>query len=143
MQTELEAARAAGERLTATLGHAVAFSSDLADSAGESLARVAIHRTGFAPPTLQQEFRDAQGLMVVDFWWPTTQTVIEFDGKVKYTRSEYTSGDPSQVVWREKLREDRLRRLVRKVDRVVMSDILDPNRLRRILSDAGVPGRGH
>lgn len=138
---ELDAARAAGERRTATLARAIAFSTALSDSPGESLTRIAMHRAGFTAPVLQQEFRDAEGSMWVDFWWPEIQVVVEFDGKMKYTRAEFTGGDPGDVVWREKKREDRLRRIVKRVDRLIMPDVMDPIRLHRILSAAGVPKR--
>ncbi|MEO8093946.1 MAG: type IV toxin-antitoxin system AbiEi family antitoxin domain-containing protein [Pseudolysinimonas sp.] len=118
---------------------AFAFSTHLSDSPGESLARVAIHRLGFEVPQLQVEFTDSQGAMYPDFYWPSIRVAAEFDGKVKYTRDEFTGGDPAEVVWKEKQREDRLRRQVARVDRIVSADVADPRRLARILTDAGVP----
>lgn len=120
---------------------AVEFSTDRSESVGESRARVAMHRLGFVQPELQREFRDRDGRIFPDFYWPDADVAIEFDGKVKYTRDEYTRGDPAQVVWREKRREDRLRRLVSRVDRVVTADVESPQRLAEILTGAGVPRR--
>lgn len=117
----------------------IAQATSLSDSYGESCARIAIHRLGFAPPELQAEFSDAEGTMSVDFRWADAGVVVEFDGKQKYTRDEFTAGDPGEVVWREKKREDRLRRLGLTVVRVLWSDLRNPELLARRLADAGVP----
>jgi len=129
---------AAEARGIGRLRRAVDFSTGCSESVGESRARVAIHRLGYRPPQLQREFRDEQGSMFPDFFWADVDVALEFDGKVKYTRGEFTRGDPSGVVWREKQREDRLRRLVSRVERVVTADVEAPHRLDRILSNAGV-----
>jgi predicted transcriptional regulator of viral defense system len=126
-----------GRRCAAVLGFATADS----ESFGESFTRGAIHTLGFPPPVLQQGFVDEQGEMFADFFWPEFGVVAEFDGKVKYTRDEYTSGDPAAVVWREKLREDRLRRQVRAVVRITWSDVRDPRQLAALLEGAGVSRR--
>lgn len=117
----------------------VEFSTTLSDSVGESEARAAIHRLGFEVPVLQRQWRDAEGLIESDYYWESVDTAGEFDGKVKYTRDEFTHGDPVEVVWREKRREDRLRRLASGVVRLVTDEVRDPLRLARILSDAGIP----
>ena len=119
----------------------LSFADAQSGSFGESFARAVIHRLGFPPPVLQQRFEDDKGEMFVDFGWPTYGVVAEFDGKMKYTRQEYTAGDPSEVVWREKLREDRLRRQVRTVVRISWADVLDPRRLAALLEEAGIPRR--
>src|SRR5690606_34850230 len=99
--------RAGYARRAAHVLRAIEFASELSDSVGESLARVAIHEAGFEPPQLQVELRDAEGVLRPDFLWPGI-AAGEFDGRVKYTRQEYHHGDPADVVWREKRREDRL-----------------------------------
>jgi hypothetical protein len=84
----------------------------LSGSPGESLSRVGIHVLGFPAPILQQQFRDAEGVMFVDFWWPEFNLIGEFDGFGKYVREELTKGKTTaEVVMEEKRREDRLRRL--------------------------------
>jgi hypothetical protein len=96
---------------------AVDFCDNRSGSVGESLSRVDIHLCGFPPPELQVVFpRRGGGKDIVDFRWEqrqenrTLRLLGEFDGKVKYTRDEYTQGLPiEEVVWQEKLREDRLR----------------------------------
>jgi hypothetical protein len=134
-----EAAESRSERGWRMLDRALAFSTDLSESPGETRTRVVIHRLGFAPPVLQVRFVDEYGEMFPDFFWPDADVALEFDGKVKYTRGELAGDDPSEVVWREKLREDRLRRLVRRVERATFADISHPARLERILLAAGVP----
>lgn len=113
--------------------------TSLSDSYGESRARVVIRQLGYVEPELQVEFRDAEGKMSVDFFWAEAGVVVEFDGKQKYTRDEFTGGDPGEVVWREKKREDRLRRLGLVVVRILWSDLKHPELLARRLADAGVP----
>lgn len=96
---------------------AVDFCDNRSGSVGESLSRVDIHLCGFPPPELQVAFpRGDGGKDIVDFRWEqrqesrTLRLLGEFDGKVKYTRDEYTHGLPiEEVMWQEKLREDRLR----------------------------------
>jgi hypothetical protein len=139
--TELEAEldRARYARGGAFLRRALALATDLSDSVGESEARVGIHLLGFEAPELQVRFVDEQGEMFPDYFWRSVSVAGEFDGKAKYSREEYTRGDPAEVVWREKKREDRLRRQVRRVVRIVSDDVARPVQLEAILHDAGVP----
>jgi hypothetical protein len=117
----------------------VTFSTDLSDSFGESKARAVIHLLGFAPPELQVVFVDRQGMITPDFLWREIMLAGEFDGKVKYSRAEYTKGDPGEVAWREKRREDRLRAMGPGVVRMLSEHVENPQRLERLLLDAGVP----
>ena len=60
-----------------------ALADPLSMSPGESLSRVQMFLLNLPRPELQQEIRDAEGLVgVVDFGWDGV--VGEFDGKVKY-----------------------------------------------------------
>lgn len=117
----------------------IAFATPLSDSYGESSARAVMHLLGFEAPELQVVFRDRQGEMRPDFFWRRASIVGEFDGKQKYTRDAFTRGDPGQVVWQEKKREDRLRRLSLSVTRILTADVENPQRLELLLTDAGVP----
>ena len=64
---------------------------------------------GLDAEDLQTRVRDDKGLVgITDFSWLSHGTVGEFDGRVKYGR-DAASGDARDVLWREKLREDRLR----------------------------------
>ena len=91
-----------------TARRAVALMDGLAESPGESLSRVRMAELGLPMPTLQHEVRDASGFVGrVDFYWPTCGVVGEFDGRAKYG----LDGDAGAAdrVWKEKLREDRIR----------------------------------
>ncbi len=124
------------------LQRCIAFSTSLSDSFGESTARAVIHLLGFEPPELQVEFFDAQGKIEPDFFWRSIRRVAEFDGKAKYTRDEFTRGNPGEVVWREKKREDRLRAMEVGVTRILTEHVEAPVRLERMLLLAGVPRGG-
>ncbi|MFF1821096.1 type IV toxin-antitoxin system AbiEi family antitoxin domain-containing protein [Kribbella sp. NPDC058245] len=99
----------------------LAFADRLAESAGESRLRVVMRNEDLPPPQLQVEFTDAEGFIGrVDFFFPEFNTIVEFDGLMKY-------GDGSrEALIREKLREDRLRALGLEVVRIIWSDLDDP-----------------
>ena len=118
----------------------IEFADGDADSAGESISRVVIHRLGFPAPILQQVFHDSSGRMVGDFWWPEVSLVGEFDGRGKYLRDEYTKGrSPADVVLAEKERENRIRALGPTVVRWGWEEAMAPPLLRRKLLAAGLP----
>ena len=117
------------------------FATPLSDSFYESAARAAIHLLGFEAPELQVRLSDSKGEMLPDFLWRSVNVLAEFDGKEKYSREEYTKGDPTEVLWQEKRREDRLRAMNFTVVRIVTADVVNPAKLERLLSDAGVPRR--
>lgn len=120
----------------------IGFATDLSDSYGESMARGVIHELGFPTPELQVAFTDERGRMEVDYFWRREGIVGEFDGKSKYLRPTFESElEPGERVWREKKREDRLRRQVRGVVRIVTSDVMNPARLAMLLTDAGLSRR--
>ncbi|MFC4949730.1 hypothetical protein [Pseudonocardia sp. GCM10023141] len=83
-----------------------AFADPGSQSVGESRSRIAIARAGLPAPILQW---NAVGGDQVDFYWPQLRTVGEFDGKVKYGRLLLPGEDPAAAVYREKVREDRIR----------------------------------
>lgn len=122
---------------------AIRFADSRAESAGESLSRVQFSRLGFAAPELQVRFDDHAGRIgICDFYWPDQDVVGEFDGFVKYERADYRQGrTPAQVVFDEKRREDRFRRVVRGFARWVWSDLHSDEGFARILMDAGLPRR--
>jgi hypothetical protein len=124
------------------LRRVVPFASRRSGSFGESQARAVIRQLGFASPEQQAEFRDADGSMFTDFFWPSVNVAAEFDGKTKYFSDEYNRGDPAEAVWREKKREDRLRRQVSSVVRIITPEVMHPERLDRLLTQAGVPRGG-
>ena len=121
------------------LERVAAFATSLSESFGESQCRAVIHLLGFEAPELQVEFRDELGAMYPDYYWRSVRIAAEFDGKHKYTRNKFTNGDPAETVWREKKREDRLRRQLFGFTRILTSDVERPDRLAALLSGAGVP----
>jgi hypothetical protein len=115
----------------------VALADPLSMSAGESLSRVQMFLLNLPRPELQKEMRDVQGLIgYVDFGWEGV--VGEFDGKVKYRLTRQASPEEAaEVVWREKQREDRLRRQGR-VARWTWAVALDRARLGARLAEHGI-----
>jgi len=109
----------------------------LSMSAGESLSRAQMFLLNLPRPQLQREIRDDDGLVgFVDFGWEGV--FGEFDGKVKYRVAE--DADPSaatEALWREKQREDRLRRQGRVV-RWTWDIALDRARLGARLAERGI-----
>lgn len=103
---------------------AIALADARCESVGESLCRVAFHQWGLPAPVLQHEVNDGRGLVGrVDMAWPEHKVLVEFDGKVKYSSLVRPGETPSEVVWREKRREDRLRALGWQVVRVTWDEI--------------------
>ncbi|TFB69674.1 hypothetical protein E3O06_15225 [Cryobacterium glaciale] len=115
-------------------------STPLSESVGESLCRVILAELGFAAPELQVEIRDAKGFIgFADFTWRHAKVIAEFDGLRKYEDDDLRNGlSASQVVVREKLREDRLRALGYQVVRIIWSHLADPVQLLKLLTDVGL-----
>ncbi|WP_172979853.1 type IV toxin-antitoxin system AbiEi family antitoxin domain-containing protein [Agromyces agglutinans] len=121
----------------------VRFADARAENAGESLSRVVIHESGFVAPDLQVQIDGVLGsYAIADFLWRGIRRIGEFDGTQKYLRSREVSGlDPATVVFREKQREDALRRLGFGMTRWDWAMLMQPTRLAALLRDAGVPLR--
>lgn len=120
---------------------ALEFAVDCSESFGESYTRAVMHELGYPTPELQVSFTDAQGFIGrVDYFWPSDRVVGEFDGASKYLRDEFSDGrSPSQIVWQEKQREDRLRRSnCDGVARMIWSESRNPPRLDAVLRAAGL-----
>ncbi len=131
----------------------VARADGRAESVGESLSRAQMYTLGLPIPDLQREFLDADGFVGrVDFWWEELRLVGEFDGRTKYARAagaardgavpRMRSGTPADVLWAEKRREDRLRRMGCGVVRWTWGEARRAETLAAVLGRAGViPGR--
>jgi len=132
------AAEASVMKVAPSVWRSLEFSTPLSGSIGESEARAVMHLLGYPRPRLQMKFSDAAGNMFPDFYFEADDAVAEFDGKTKYTRNVYTKGDPAEVLWREKKREDRLRRQVRTVVRILTEDVRSPRLLERKLTEGGI-----
>lgn len=118
---------------------AIGFATHLSDSFGESMTRAVIHELGYPTPELQVRFSDRQGNMDVDYFWRGYGKVGEFDGAAKYLRPAYSSElSPSEIVWREKKREDRLRKQCNGVIRIIWSETRNPRLLDAQLQEFGL-----
>jgi len=124
----------------------LSLASPLPESAGESYSRAAFEYLGFEQPELQHDFSDIDGFIGrSDFWWPAGGSgsgrgvVGEFDGKAKYTDAGLRIGaSPEEILYKEKLREDRIRALGFGFVRWGWTHVENPERLRRKLLDAGL-----
>ena len=109
---------------------AVAAADHRSESVGETRTRLVLTAMPDLPPvTLQHEFRDDHGVV-----WARSDflvgdhLVVEFDGRVKYRAGQVTGSlAPEEVVWAEKVREDRIRSQGAIVVRVIWSDLDRPS----------------
>ena len=120
--------RTPGSRAAA---RAVGAADGRSESVGESRSRLALHRLGLAPSTLQREVRSADGRLIArtDFAWEGEGVIGEFDGRIKYGRLLRPGQDPGDAVFEEKRREDAIRDEGWGVVRWTWSDISRPERL--------------
>lgn len=95
-----------------------------AESAGETATRFTLLRHGLAVAQSQIAVEAGAGNYRIDMGWPELMIGIEFDGKMKYTR--LARGDPGEVVFREKRRQDDLERAGWVIIRVTWADLLRP-----------------
>lgn len=115
---------------------------DGCQSAAEAISLMLMLDLGFERPQQQVEFRDAEGRMIVDAYWPSVGLVGECDGRSKYLRDDVGDGRAaSHAVVDEKLREDRLRALGLTVVRWTTETLRDPRAFAVLLETAGVPRR--
>lgn len=125
---------------------AAGFADGLSGSPGESASRANVHLAGLPAPLLQVHYPRPNGPDdIVDFTWDPDhhirhRTLLgEFDGKVKYTRDQFMAGRSiGDVVFDEKVREDRLREPGRDMARWLWELALSPARLRAKLVAAGL-----
>jgi putative AbiEi antitoxin of type IV toxin-antitoxin system len=102
-------------------GRVVAFASPYSESAGETLGRIAFDELGVPPPRQQVLIYDRLGLIArCDYFFEGRHTVGEFDGRLKYV-GENAEDD---ALYKEKLREDRLREAGLEVFRIGYAESL-------------------
>lgn len=111
-----------------------------AESVGESRLRYLCWEFHIPEPALQVPIHDATSKLVgtCDFEWREHRLLGEFDGKVKYSKFLRPNETPSDAVFREKKREDRIREASGfSVIRFTWSDLCErentARRLRRAL----------
>ncbi len=100
-----------------------------AQSVAETLARHLMWTQHLPEPQLQFKVYDENGVLVgiTDFAWPDHGLLGEFDGKIKYGRLLKDGETASDVIVREKDREDRLREVTRwLMIRYVWDDLFTP-----------------
>lgn len=99
------------------------------ESVGETRARYLVWSQGLPPPKVNYPILDEYGREVarVDLAWPAYGLFLEFDGKVKYERLLNKGESASDVVFREKQREDMICRLTGwRCIRIVWADLYKP-----------------
>jgi hypothetical protein len=102
------------------------------DGPGETRAYYGFWLEGLPAPELQWEVRNEFGALValLDFAWPSLGVWVEFDGRSKYQRLLRPGETASDVVVREKIREDEVRRLTGWICiRIVWADLERPDRI--------------
>ena len=118
------------------------FIDGRAESAGESVSRVRCQEFGLPAPTPQLSiYRDMRFVARCDLGWDELGTVGEFDGMIKYETLLEPGESASEVVVREKQREDMLRQLGWQVVRWVWSDLSQFGPVRDQLLSAFARGR--
>ena len=97
-------------------------------SVGESRSRHLLWAHGLPKPELQYDVYDGGRLVgTTDFAWPEYGLLGEFDGRVKYGRLLRPGELPEDAVFREKRREDDLRRVTDwRMIRWVWADLYQP-----------------
>lgn len=120
------------------------FIDGRAESAGESVSRVRSAEFRLPSPQPQLPVRLPDGTTAYgDFGWPELRTIGEFDGRVKYQKLLRPGESASDVVVREKLREDMLRALGWQVVRWLWEDLSAFDPIARQLLAAFERGRRH
>jgi hypothetical protein len=144
LDRELDRARSwPGARLASG---ALPIADGRAANPGESWSRVVLIRLGLEPLDLQVRLADDLGLIgYADFGWDGV--IGEFDGKGKYgVGADVDPAQAGQIVYAEKLREDRIRRLGLGVARWGWAELYRPSviahRVRQAHASCGrQPGR--
>jgi hypothetical protein len=99
------------------------------ESVGEYRSMFLFHRQHLPRPEVQYKIWDRSGevFAIVDFAWPELGVFGEFDGKIKYTRLLKEGESITDVVLREKRREELVCELTRwRPFRVIWDDFSRP-----------------
>jgi hypothetical protein len=109
------------------------------ESVGETRAFHLCFRHGIPLPQPQFEIVDGSGRVVarVDFAWPDHGVFMEFDGRVKYEKLLVEGERASDVVIREKRREELICRLTGwRCIRITWADLEQPERTAALIREA-------
>lgn len=112
------------------------------ESVGESRTFWVCYLHSLPMPVPQFEITDPNGQVVarVDFAWPDLGVYLEFDGRIKYEKLLRPGERASDVVWREKKREQLIHRLTGwRCIRITWADLADHRRLAALILAALYP----
>ena len=115
------------------------------ESVGETRTFYMCWRHGLPAPEPQYEVYAEDGSLLgrVDFAWPEYRVFLEFDGKVKYGPLLRPGESPTDVVLREKRREERICEATGwRCIRVSWADLERPELLAARIRNALFPGSG-
>jgi hypothetical protein len=134
---------APGRKGSVRAAEVVDFADGDAESPGESVGRRTMFRMGVERPVLQWRLFTVDGVVVarLDFHFPSVNVGAEFDGRVKYFDPRFTNGQPNEVLYEEKRREDEARRQLAGLARFGWREARSVALLRPILGAAGVHPR--
>lgn len=106
-----------------------------AESPWETATRLTVIALGLPRPQLQRPVQTRLGIFYLDMGWQEWKVAIEFDGRVKYT--ELADGNPGDVFFKEKRRQDAIEEEGWRFIRVTRADLRSPDellaRLARVL----------
>jgi hypothetical protein len=109
------------------------------ESVGETRVLWLLDQAGWPLPEPQHEVRDNSGRVFarLDFAWPELGVWLEFDGRVKYEKLLAAGESVTDVVLREKKREETITALTGwRCVRITWDDLADPARLLQRIRDA-------
>lgn len=102
------------------------------ESPGESRTDYCLFRQGLPRPVPQMEIFDEHGVLVgrLDFAWPEQRVWLEFDGKLEYQKMLREGESPTDVVIREKKRQELIEQITGwRCIRITWDDLRHPERL--------------
>ncbi|WP_375389938.1 hypothetical protein, partial [uncultured Amnibacterium sp.] len=134
LAVDLAGSRRAPKRIAAV----VAFADGRSGSVGESLSRVTMHRMGLHPELQHKHFDHRGYIGKSDFFFSDERAACEFDGRVKFVDERFAPNGAAEVLWNEKVREDRMRAVNDGFARWGWPEARDPHRLAPVLRAAGV-----
>jgi len=123
---------------------AIQFANGGSGSPGETFSRVQFHALGYPAPQLQVPFYDADGFIGdADFYFRDLDLISEFDGASKYGAARRYQRHLSldEIVMAEKVREDRMRRVVKSFARLRWPTVRNRRMLAEYLAPFGLVAR--
>ena len=134
---------ATGARGIRSARTAIHLTDERSESPGESLSRVRMWQATLPRPDLQHEVHVEGQTYRLDFLWPRTMVVGEFDGRIKYRKNSFGK-DAEDTVLDERRREPALTRAGYDVARWTWEDAwpADASAMYRELAQHGIHPTG-